>query len=398
MALLQARFSVPLCLGLAASVAMCFAQQRPGPAQPAPPQPASQTLPAPSMTGPLQLPPPITFNAGPFGTLDLTGVISGIGLWQGNPIPGDSPAHGDLSNGQLILQKTDGWWQFYLQAGVYDIPILGSPFLSSVKTNEDFWGPLPVGYLKLAPTKTLNILIGQLPTVIGAESTFTFQNINIERGLLWNQENAVNRGIQVNDTFGKLTASISWNDGFYSDRYTWLSGSMAYAFNSANTLSFDAGGNFGRTAFRNLATPVQNNGSIYNIIYTYTKGNWIVHPYYQYSDIPTDQEIGILAGSATQGGALLVNYSFKRRFSLSGRGEYISSSGTARGQNVNLLFGPGSAGWSATITPTFQDHGFFIRGEFSIVGAANYTPGDGLGALGLNRTQSRGVLEAGFLF
>jgi hypothetical protein len=77
----------------------------------------------------------------------------------------------------------------------------------------------------------LSILIGELLTLIGAEYTFTFENMNIERGLLWNQENAVNRGIQVNGSFGKLSASLSWNDGFYSNRYTWLTGSLAYAFN-----------------------------------------------------------------------------------------------------------------------------------------------------------------------
>ena len=38
---------------------------------------------------------------------------------------------------------------------------------------------------------------------MGAEYTFTFQNMNIERGLLWNQETAVNRGIQVNQALGK---------------------------------------------------------------------------------------------------------------------------------------------------------------------------------------------------
>ena len=68
---------------------------------------------------------------------------------------------------------------------------------------------------------------------------------NIERGLLWNQENAINRGIQLNEAYKKLTLSASWNDGFYSNRYTWITGTAAVAFNAANTLSFVAGGNAG---------------------------------------------------------------------------------------------------------------------------------------------------------
>jgi hypothetical protein len=117
--------------------------------------------------------------------------------------------------------------------------------------------------------------------------------MNIERGLLWNQENAVNRGIQVNQTFGKFSASLSWNDGFYSNRYTWLSGSLAYT-NGPHALSFVAGGNLGQTAFRTLAVPVENNSSIYNVIYTYNKGSWIVQPYFQYTNVPTNQQIGIV--------------------------------------------------------------------------------------------------------
>lgn len=388
MSFFKPTLSLCLFVGFAASTAICFAQQ------PQPPQP----LPTPSVTGPLQTAAPMSIDAGPLGKLDVTGVVSGIGVWQGNPVPGDESTRGALTNGQVFIQKTEGFWQFYLQAGAYEIPVLGAPFLSAVDTLRDFYGPVPIGFLKLAPTKNLNILIGELPTLIGAEYTFTFENMNIERGLLWNQENAINRGIQVNDTFGKLSASLSWNDGFYSNRYSWLTGSLAYAFNAANTLSFVAGGNLGQTAFRTLSTPVQNNGSIYNVIYTYTKGNWIVQPYFQYTDVPTNKKIGIVKGAATRGGALLVNYNFKHHLSLAGRGEYISSTGNASEQAVNLIFGPGSGGWSITVTPTFQDHGFFIRGEFSLVQATSYTPGDAFGPLGMNRTQPRGDIEAGFMF
>jgi hypothetical protein len=350
------------------------------------------------MTGPLQVPPPHTFDAGPLGTVNINGVVSGLGLVQANHASSDAAAQADLSNGQIFIQKTSGWWQFYIQAGAYNIPILASPFLSTADTLSSLWGPLPVAYLTLAPSKNFSILIGKLPSLIGAEYTFDFENMNIERGLLWNQENSINRGIQLNDTVGKLSLSASWNDGFYSNRYTWITGSLAYQINAANSFSFVAGGNAGHTAFRTAATPAQNNGSIYNVIYNLKKGPWIVQPYFQYTDIPSDRKAGVLHGAATRGGALLVTYNSKHHLSLSGRGEYISSTGTASEQAVNLLFGPGSAGWSFTVTPTFQDHDFFIRGEFAFVRATRYTPGDAFGALGMNQNQPRGTIEAGFLF
>lgn len=362
-------------------------------AAPAAPSP----LPTPSITGPLQAAPPIIFDGGPLGKLDLDGIVSGMGLWQGNHVPGDNPTQPALSNGQIFIQKATGWWQFYVQAGAYNILALGTPFLPTDKAITDLYGPVPVAYLKLAPVKNTSILVGALPTLMGAESTFDFQNMNIERGLLWNQENAVNRGIQVNQTLGKFTASMSWNDGYYSNRYSWLSGSLTYT-NGPHSLEFVGMGNLGRTVFQTLATPVQNNSSMYALIYTYTKGNWIVQPYYQYSDVPTDQKIGVMRGASTQGGAILLNHTFKHGFSLAGRGEYIASTGSTGEQSVNLLFGPGSAGWSITLTPTFQYQRFFTRGDLSFVRANNYMPGDVFGPSGRNRNQPRGVIEAGFLF
>src|ERR1700674_1600984 len=363
--------------------------------QPAPPVPAA--LPTPSMTGPLQDPPPAIFDAGPFGKVAVNGVLSGMGLWQSNHIPGDNSTRAALSNGQVFLQRTDGWFQFYLQAGAYDIPALGTPFLATDKAVSDLYGPLPVAFLKLVPGKNTSILIGALPTLMGAEYTFTFENMNIERGLLWNQENAVNRGIQVNQTMGKFTASLSWNDGYYSNRYSWLSGSLTYA-NGPHSLSFVGMGNLGQTAFQTLATPVQNNGSMYAVIYTYTKGSWIIQPYYQYSDVPNNLKIGVVRGASTQGGALLVSRTFKHGFSLAGRGEYITSTGSVADQAVNLLYGPGSRAWSATVTPTFQYGGFFVRGDLSLVRASGFTPGDAFGPTGMNQNQGRAMAEIGFIF
>lgn len=368
----------------------------PASAQPAaaPPQP----LPTPAITGPLKASPPTVIDAGPLGKLNLNGIVSGMGLVQGNPVPGDKTAQATLSNGQIFLQKTEGWWQFYIQAGAYAIPALGTPFLSASDTLADLFGPVPIAYLKLAPSKNVSILVGSLFTLTGAESTFTFQNMNIDRGLLWNQENDLNRGVQVNATAGKLNVSLSWNDGFYSNRYTWLTGYLSYAFDAANTLAFVGAGNYDETAFRTLATPVQNNSMIYNVIYTFTKGPWIVQPYFQYTNVPTNPEAGIVPGASTWGGALLATYKFKHGLSLAGRGEYITSTGNAVEQAVNLIFGPGSGGWSITVTPTYQDHAFFVRGEFSYVRATSLTPGSGFGPLGLNASQPRGVLEIGFLF
>jgi len=156
-----------------------------------------QPLPMPSMSGPLQTAVPHDFEGGKFA---VTGILSGMAWTEGNHISGDSSTHYDVSNAQIFVQKTSGWWQFYLQGGAYNLPAIGVPFLSTVDTIKNIYGPFPQGYLRLAKGN-FNVQVGALPTLIGAEYTFSFQNMNIERGLLWNQENAVNRGIQLNEAY-----------------------------------------------------------------------------------------------------------------------------------------------------------------------------------------------------
>ena len=89
-----------------------------------PSNPAPDQKPAPdAATPPATLPtPPFTVRCKIFrqrpSTLDLwviyqlNGTLSGMGVWQSNHVPGDEPTQAALSNGQIFLQKTDGWFQF----------------------------------------------------------------------------------------------------------------------------------------------------------------------------------------------------------------------------------------------------------------------------------------------
>ncbi len=384
----------------------------PAPAAPAPaaaPTPIPP-LSSPSVTGPLQFasPTPIDLSGmaglsdipaiSDLGKFKVNAVASGIGIVQNHAVSSDRTDRADVSNAQIILQKADGPIQFYLQAGAYDIPALGAPFVSAGDSVKSLYGPLPVAYLKIAPTDNFSLMAGNLPTLIGAEYTFTFENLNIERGLLWNQENAVNRGVQLNYSQGPVAASLSWNNGFYSDSYTWLIGSLGYTLNPANSVSFVGGGNLGFSKFSNFATPVVlNNSEIYNLIYTYSAAPWIVQPYVQWTYVPRKPEIGVFKSTSTIGGAILASYALTDTLFLAARAEYIGSTGSTTDGSTNLLYGPGSEAWSLTFTPTYQYKRFFVRGEVSFVQAMGYTPGDVFGGAGRNPAQVRGVLETGLL-
>lgn len=232
------------------------------------------------MTGPLVANSnPFSIEADPLGKIYITGAVSGLGLWQNNPVVGNPNSLLDLDNGQLFIQKTNGLVQLYVQAGGYSLPSLGTSYLRMNDTTHDFFGPVPVAFIKLAPSDNFSIMAGKLYTLIGGENTFTFQNLNIERGLLWNQTNAVNRGMQMNYNQGAFNGSIALSDGFYSGRLNWLSGLVTYAINSKNSLSIVLSGNIKHDNESSLVTPLaQNNSQIYDLIYTYISGRLTINP------------------------------------------------------------------------------------------------------------------------
>ena len=370
----------------------------------APAPPASVTLLAPGMNGILAWPSnPTSFDVGPLGKWYVDAALTGLGYVESDRVAGDRNAALDLSNGQIFIQKVDGWWQFFVQAGAYSIPVIGTAYTPNDMTHtwHNYYDPVPQAFLKLVPSDTFSIQAGKLPTLIGAESTFTFENMNIERGLLWNQEPAVSRGVQATYTVGPVAINASLNDGYYSNRYNWLSGSAAWTINPTNTLTFAAGGNLGHTKYQETpyATPLaQNNSSIFNIIYTYNKAPFIITPYLQLSHVDKQPDLGIMKDTNSYAGALLVSYAINDNLSIAGRGEYIATDGGNADGSANLLYGPGSKAFSLTITPTYVINKYYLRADVAYVHISSLTSGDGFGSSGTSGDQVRGVLEGGILF
>lgn len=362
----------------------------------------ADALSTPSLSGPLAgNPNPFAFDAGPLGKIYVGGIASGFAAFTSDPErpAGDLHWRWDASNGEVFIQKTDGLFQFFVQAGAYNTPSLGTPLFSTGKETVDLYSALPVAYAKFAPTSSFSILAGKLPTLIGAESTFTFQNMDIERGLLWNQENAINRGIQANYASGPISLSLSWNDGFYSDDFSWLSGIAAWAIDSANSISFVGAGNLATDTKSSFATPLyQENSEIFNVIYTYTASPWTITPYLQFTQVPSNARLGLGHSGATYSGAVLATYNLSPTWNLAGRIEYIDSTGTAAEGAPDLMYGPGSKAWSFTITPTWQYKVFFVRPEASFITLADVTPGEALGSDFNARNQFRAMLETGVMF
>ena len=228
---------------------------------------------------------------------------------------------------------------------------------------------------------------------------FTFQNMNIQRGLLWNQEPVVSRGVQANLTTGPVAWSLSGNDGFYSGDYNWISGSATWTIDPANTLVVAGGGNFSTSSVNSTPLRSRRTTARDQPDYTYNSAPWTISPYLQYTNNRHNTVLGLGTKDAdTWGGAMLANYKINDNWNLAGRREYICSSGSATDGTVNVLFGPGSSAWSITATPTWQSGIFFARAEGSYVGASSNVPGFGFGKSGNSGSQARLVFETGVVF
>lgn len=350
----------------------------------------------PALSGPLSYnPEPISLDVAG-SKVYVTAIGSGYVGTQSNTTPGVADSFADLSNAQVIVQKPEGTFQFLVQAGLYNQETLGAAFVKSTDYTSNSYGVVPQAWVKFAPSSTFNIQAGILPTLIGLEAPFTFQNINIERGILWGQENVMTRGVQANLTAGKLSFSLAYTDGFFSGKFNWLSGIVSYV-DGPHTLSVVLGGALSKNYRSTFNTPlVQNNSTILNVIYSYSGSKWLVQPYFQYAWAPDLPGAGTTKAQNFAVG-LLAKYKVDDHWSLPVRFEYIDSnrpSATA----ASFLYGPGSKAYSFTVTPTYTWSRFFIRPEFSYVRADDITPGAAFGAAGLNKEQVRGRMEFGVMF
>ena len=208
------------------------------------------TISTPSFGPTIKAPTSSSCWASPIGDLYLGGALSGYAYSFSNPFStslaplhttGDEGTRLDISNAMAWIQKADGAFQFYVQAGLYSIPSLGLPVYKSFDQNSLLFGPVPVAFGKYQINDEWSFQAGRMFTNIGSELPFTFQNMNISRGLLFNQENIINQGVQVNYSSGPWNASLAVTDGFYSGELNWITGLVTYKIDDASTVGINGG-------------------------------------------------------------------------------------------------------------------------------------------------------------
>src|SRR6202000_3458873 len=104
-------------------------------------------LPAPATGASLSAnPSPYGIDLDWAGTWRVGGAVTGLAYVQDNPNAG---VHSqlELANRQAWIEKTDGWWQFYVQAGAYTLPSLGTGYVKSALAPALLYGDVPVAYV-----------------------------------------------------------------------------------------------------------------------------------------------------------------------------------------------------------------------------------------------------------
>ncbi len=394
-----------LLVTLLAAPGQAFAQASPAGLAAATPTPAPAPSPSPT---PSPSPSSTSLALGP---LTVDGVFSAFSLFtSGVNATGsfrtssgvDTNNLTDVSNGFLIVNKGAGTFRYGFAAGAYNIPVVGFALNKTIQNgaNTSLYGALPSVYIEYAPTASFNVQAGKLATYTGQESTYTYENINIQRGMIWNIETAVSRGIAATLTGSKFNGSLQLNDGYYSGSSgLGVEGQITNTPSSSTTYEFVF-------VLPNSSAPPNATASIankrlYNPLVTYTTGKWQFQPYLLWVESPASSALGYTRSEQAFGAVALATWSLSSTWSLPFRVEY-GKNGSNPGDtspNANLLgYGPGSAAWTYTLTPTYRHGIIFARAEASDVNVTNFTPGLAFAASGTQSNQFRSGLEAGIQF
>lgn len=348
-------------------------------------------------------------DLGMFGEWRGSGVISGFGMVQSNPVQTNKAYVADLSNAMIVVEQKKGSFGFLAQIGYYDILDIGQADQRIQKQTINSFGVVPQAQLNYSINKNITVSFGKLSALGGYESSFSYQNLNVVRGVLWSQTSSFSEGVQIDYDNEAFRVSIALTDGFYSNKFNWLGADLSYKLSETQKIGVVWTGAISANSYvSNNTHLLKNNSQIFNLLYSQSVGQWSFAPYLQYTFVPANSSIGIPQSAETYGAALLANYKFPvdidgsgtnyQKASIPFRVEYIQSTGIPGSNAPTLLYGPGSSALTLTLSPTIQYKKYFARVEVSMIRLYDFSPQLGFGNSSQNASQYRGIVELGILY
>ncbi len=399
-----------LALAAVAATAIVVGGEKAASAQQTPPaklSAAASATPAPTPT-----PTATPFASGSIGGAFLvygasTNNVNATGALD-TPTGVDQTTHGDMSDMLVNASLTSGYFKASTTVGGYSFPTIGtainstfnnyqSQFNNLTCANTSCYSLIPLWQATYtSPDQHLTVYGGQIGTLLGAEGAFTYQNVNIERGLGWALEPVVSRGVHVGYTNGPWTVAAEYNDGFYSGSLRTIEYEVAWAPSSTTSWTF-VGMNPNANTPGN-ATSFIANQSEYNLMYSHTAGRWTFSPYALFVTSPASAALGYTQVESDYAISLLGSYTFSSLFSVGFRLEDAENEAatSALTPNAFLLYGPGSGATTYTLTPTYKFAGYgIVRVEWGHVTVRNGLAGALFGAAGTTTYQNRFAIEIG---
>ena len=378
----------------------------------------------PALAFAVDQPAPFSFNAGPLGTLELSGgadgfayALTGAGDGANKGLLGTSTSIGlQFLNGLIKLEKPDGVLQFTIEAGAVNSLTLGSrPKAPTVQKWST--GPFRAAYVTVAPTPSFSISAGQIGSLEGYESGVDWKNFNMLTTALWDVENAQSVGVSATYTHGGFAGTIVFGDGFDTNVWNYLQLSASYSFNDDNKLTLFGSTNLGATGlgarfYGNADRPYSSttvaaagaanlvNSSVIGAYYSFEMGNLTLVPEVQYVWSTKNPKVGLTDYSSHFGVAMFANYQFEGSpFSLGGWLQYFTSNGPE-----TWFLNPGAQGFGMAVGPTWspdwaKKH-LFVRGDVGAIHLITVgVPGSvGYGSSGTGHNQATFLAEVGVLF
>ena len=278
-------------------------------------------------------------------------------------------AYTDVANGLLNVTVDAGNLHANATAGDYAFPTVGFPLAPETAAGADVWlyGALPVAAVTYNLNAHLSVAAGKFGALLGQESPFTYQNLDIQRGIGWAMEPTISRGVQVRYANGPWSATLQENDAYYSGSGRALEGLLGWAPSPASNLQF-AWIVPGANVPPNPTTSVGNKAE-YDLMYARTIGKLQLLPYLLWVHSPASSALGYTSAENASAAVLIASWAFDPRLSIAARYEEArnSSSPSDASLNADLVgFGPGSSAASFTLTPSLRfGNGGILRFEYS---------------------------------
>ncbi len=326
--------------------------------------------PAAALTGPAN----IELDGGPLGPLELSGGIDGFFYAQDGETPPAKENGGVIDDALIEVQKTTGRVQFDFQLADYNGYALGAGTPRQAADDQVTTSPILIANITLNISRNLSVTAGQIYSVEGYESNYSWGNPTGAASLLYELGNGASRGVAATYTLGPATLEVIYADGNDTGVFNNIQYLATYDFNTKNNLNI-----FGSVALAQTG-PFANyysgykvggneifiNGNVLGGYYNSTIGNLTLVPELFYEYAPANVHYHIAAydvpkQTAAFGAATFAQYNFQNSpYSIGGWADYASSQGSSV-LDDDWIFGPNFSAAGFSIAPAWQHGDLYLR-------------------------------------